>query len=105
MYLERIELNEYMFSGCPAILLVSKIYVNENVFQQEEAKEQAGEHQYHPNAYSRRDCELHTLVSRNSCTRWVPGFDVMNEGLSLQTIAGCRTGPTSSKANVQDGSL
>ncbi len=33
-------------------------------------------------------------VSRNSCTRWVPGCDVTTEGLSLQTIAGCRTGPT-----------
>ena len=25
-------------------------------------------------------------VSRNSCTGWVPGCDVINEGLSLQTM-------------------
>ena len=29
-------------------------------------------------------------VSRNSCTCWVPRWDVTNEGLSLQTKAGCR---------------
>ena len=28
----------------------------------------------------------------NSCTRWVPGSDVTNRGLSLLTIAGCRMG-------------
>ena len=47
---------------------------------------------------------LSTWFSRNSWTSWVPGFDVTNEGLSLQTIDGCRTGPTFSKDNVQDGS-
>ena len=39
-------------------------------------------------------CVKSPWVSRNSCIRWVPGCDVTTEGLSLHTIAGCRTGPT-----------
>ncbi len=39
-------------------------------------------------------------VSRNYCTRWIPGCDVTNEGLPLQTIAGCRTGPTISPRQI-----
>ena len=39
-------------------------------------------------------CFRQPWVSRNSCTRWVPGCNVTNEGFSLQTIAVCRTGPS-----------
>ncbi len=39
-------------------------------------------------------------VNRNSCTQWIPGCDVTNEGLALQTIAGCRMGPAFSRVWV-----
>ncbi len=34
-----------------------------------------------------QDPALSPWINRNSCTRWVPGYDVTNEGLSLQTIS------------------
>ncbi len=40
-------------------------------------------------------------VSRNSCTLWVPGCDVTTEGLSLQTIAGCRMGIDQSTMSIR----